>query len=55
MLNKMTVSNFLLGVFGEMVGVGEGLVNLQSLLTIKNGTGSFSFQSNELFSSIVYR
>ena len=31
----------------------EGLVTLQSLSTIKKGTGSFNLQSNELFSKFV--
>jgi len=35
-------------MFGEMVGLGEGLVALQVLSTIKKGTGSLNFQWNEL-------
>ena len=45
----MSISKFGLDVFGEMVGAGVGLVVLQTLLTIKNGTSPFNFQSNELF------
>ena len=36
-----------------MVGVGGGLVALQSLLTIKRGTSPFNSQSNELFSKFL--
>ena len=35
------------------MGVGRGLVALQSLLTIKNGTSPFNVQSNELFSEFL--
>ena len=50
MLDTMAISKFLLCVSGGMVGVGWwGLFALQSLWTIKDGTGSFNFQSNELF------
>ena len=35
-LNKIDASKFWLDVFGEMVGVGAGLVTFQSLLTIKS-------------------
>ena len=59
MLNKMYISEFRLDVFGETVGLGGGLVALQFFLTIwldliqllstiKNGTGRFNLQSNEL-------
>ena len=48
-LNKMAISKFCLAVFGEMVGVGGGLVAIRSLSTIKKGTDPFNFQSNELF------
>ena len=42
-LSNMAISKFWFDVFGEMVGVGGGLVALQSLLTIKRGTSSFQF------------
>ena len=37
-LNKMVLSKFRLDVFAEMVGVGGGLVALQSFWTIKKAT-----------------
>ena len=36
-----------------MVGEGEVLFALQSLLTIKKGLSPFNFQSNELFSKFL--
>ena len=48
----MAISEFLMDVFWDMVGVGGVLVTLQSLLTIKKGTGSSNFQSNEPFFEI---
>jgi len=48
-LNKIAVSKFWLDMFGEMVGVGGGLVAHQWFSTIKKGTSPFSFQSNDLF------
>ena len=48
-LDKMAISKFWLPVFEEMMGVGGGLVALQSLSTIKKSTSPFNFQSNELF------
>ena len=49
MLNEMAISKFRLDVFGEIVGVGGGLVALISLSTIKEGTSPLNFQSNETF------
>ena len=46
---KMAISKFWLDLFGDIVGVKEGLVALQSLLTIKKASSPFSFKSNELF------
>ena len=50
MLNKVSISKFLLNVFGQMVGAGGGLVAVQSVSTINKGASPFNFQSNELFS-----
>ena len=46
MLNKMAILKFWLDVFGELMGLGGGLFALQSLAAIKEGTGTFNFQSN---------
>ena len=46
-LNKMAIWKFLLDVFREMVGVEGVLVAFQSLLTLKKGTRTVDFQSNE--------
>ena len=43
----MAMSKPLLDVFGEMIGVGGGLVALYSLSTIKKGTIPLNLQSNE--------
>ena len=48
-LNKMAISKLLLDVFGEILGVGGGLVALQSFSTTKKDTNPFNVQSNELF------
>jgi len=45
----MAISKFLLYVFGEIMGVGGGLVVLRRLSTIEKGTDPFHFQSNEPF------
>ena len=42
-----------MNLLGEMMGLGGDLVALQSFSTIQKGTGSFSFQSNELFSKFL--
>ena len=46
---KWLSQNFWLDVFGEMMGMGEGLAALQSLLHIKKSTSPFNYQSNDLF------
>ena len=49
----MTISKFWLDVFGEIMGLGGGLVALQSLLTIRMGASPFNFQLIELFSKFL--
>ena len=49
----ITLNKIWLDVFGEMMGVGGGLIPLQSLSKIQNGTGSFNFQSKELLSKFL--
>ena len=46
-LSKMAFLKFCLDVFGELVGVEGVLVAFQSLLTLKKGTRTLDFQSNE--------
>ena len=48
-LNKMAISRFWNDVFEGMMGVGGGLVAIQSLSTVKKGTNPLNFQSNETF------
>ena len=61
-LNKMAISEFWLDVFGEMMGVGGGLVALQSLSTIKEGTSPlicnrmslfWSFYENAVYKNLI--
>jgi len=44
----MAISKFLLDVFGRMMGVGGGLVALQSLPTSKQVTSPLNFKTNDL-------
>ena len=51
-VEEMAISKFWLDVSEEMVGVGEGLVTLQSLSTIEKNASPLNFYSNELFSKL---
>ena len=47
MLNKMAISKFWSGDFGKKKSVGEGLVALHFFKSLKKGTRTFNFRSNE--------
>jgi hypothetical protein len=49
----MTISKFILDVYGEMVGVEGVLVAFQSPSAIKKGTSPSNFQSNEPLSKFL--
>ena len=50
---KWLSEKFWLDAFWELMGVGVGLVALQSLLTYKKDTSLFNFQSNGPFSKFL--
>ena len=47
MLNKMAISKFLSGDFGKKMSMGGGLVALHFFWSLKKGTRTFNFRSNE--------
>ena len=47
MLNKMAGSKFCLDVFGKLMGLLGELLALLLFLTLKKGTRTCNFQSNE--------